>query len=78
MSAQMDPETIPLPVIVGLYRYRDAMGESLTHFRKICDARLSGDRELLIALEKPREEKRYAIDRARRELDEAVRAWGQR
>jgi hypothetical protein len=73
-----DPDKIPLPVIVALYGYRDAGRDARETFRRYGEAARLGDRETAIGLERAREGKRYALDRAKRTLDEAIRSWGDR
>jgi hypothetical protein len=72
---QDDDKRIPGEVIVRLFAYRDAARDSretLVHYR---EAAIMGDEEKVSVLEKQREAKRLVLDRARWELDEAVRSW---
>jgi hypothetical protein len=69
-------ETIPIAVSDALRAYRDAITVARSSYERQRDAAHRGDKGTVDLLEKSRQDRVMAIDRTRRCLDEAVRAWG--
>ena len=69
-------ETIPTAVSDALWAYRDAITVAQSAYERQRDAAYRGDSGTVDLLEESRLDRVMAIDRARRELDEQIRAWG--
>lgn len=74
----VDDKRIPSAVIVTLFAYRDAGRGVRDFFERYRETARNGDRGAHMALERQREAQLHALDRAKRELDEAVREWADR
>jgi len=70
------PDLIPDLVRAKVLSYREAMMIARNAYERQRDAAHRGDTGTVDLLEKGRQDRVMAIDRARRELDEQIRAWG--
>jgi hypothetical protein len=71
----MDEHEVPYTVLKKVLTYRTAMMIARGAYERQRDAARRGDMTQVNLLEKTRPDRMYAVDRARVELDEAIRCW---
>lgn len=71
----MTNDDIPASVLTAVRAYRGAICFAVTAHHQRCEAARRGDEKAMAEVEKGQEERSLRLDRARTELDEAVRRW---